>query len=718
MSRDMCGAFVRFGDGAEVVKISVPSDFSAARVDNLPPGSTPISITQLLARANLPIPTTSVRMMPQRDDTHGRSATIRVEDPSFAGNLCRLLGKGDVPGAPDITASRINVTLPQSQGASSRRIDCNKVHCSWHKPTKTAWLNFGSENLARRIKDRYSSGIYKILDQKVKCTGPIGGAGRFNACAWTVMLVDLDGATTESDIEKRIPLGMRPRHVEMGKPSYDEAPDLAMAKVESMLTGVGPLEAWDTGAGHEGKRIKATARFQDEDDARRAAKSLDGVTLPFSKTARLTAQLVFTARLKVSDRIYCAVRQEIEAEKQAWRLQHVLFIPYPAARGYRVLKLEGENNKSVADAKGKLEGILAGEVALHDGEPVWTESFGLGGASQVKLKEMETRLGVIIVRNKRRSRFHLYGPPEKRREVVRQLVDLAGEEASSARVIDLTADQFGWACRGGFKAISALLGEGVVAIDITSSGRRILVNGSDDDLKRAQRMVANQGKAETLRDDSPAAPEDCAICWTEAEDAVRTSCGHTYCADCFESFCFNKPTGSAGFCIKCEEAMGECKAVLAFVELRELLSSNTFEDLLEASFASYIQQHPNAFRLCRTPDCDQIYRVSATQGTFTCTRCFEPTCTKCNEGHSPGVSCDEHFRAGDQQVLEDAKKELGIKDCPKCKTSIEKTEGCNHMTCGGCQAHICWVCLETFGTSNLCYDHLSKVHGGIFPEGY
>ena len=338
MTREMRGVLVRFRDGAKLVKISVPSDFSAAHIINLPSGSTPLSITRLLARAGLAISTTSVRMIPRNDGTRGRTATIQVEDPSFADRLCCQLGKkGDIPGTEDITAARINVTLPQSYGASSRRIDCHKVHCSWHKPTRTAWLNFGSKDISQKVKDRYSSGVYKVLDQKVKCTGPTRGAGRFNALAWTVMLADLDAAATESNIVQEIPLGMRPRHVEMGKPSYRDGPDLAMTKVEPMLMAIGQLDAWATGTRDEGKRIKATARFQDKDDARRAVTSLNGVSLPFSKSARLTAQLVFTARLKISDRIYNAVREDIEAEKEvSARIIHFVpagpGIPSPQAR--------------------------------------------------------------------------------------------------------------------------------------------------------------------------------------------------------------------------------------------------------------------------------------------------------------------------------------------------------------------------------------------------
>jgi len=35
---------------------------------------------------------------------------------------------------------------------------------------------------------------------------------------------------------------------------------------------------------------------------------------------------------------------------------------------------------------------------------------------------------------------------------------------------------------------------------------------------------------------------------------------------------------------------------------------------------------------------------------------------------------------------------LGVKNCPKCSSRTEKTEGCNHMTCARCTAEWCWIC--------------------------
>uniref|UniRef100_L7JBB5 IBR domain-containing protein n=1 Tax=Pyricularia oryzae (strain P131) TaxID=1143193 RepID=L7JBB5_PYRO1 len=69
---------------------------------------------------------------------------------------------------------------------------------------------------------------------------------------------------------------------------------------------------------------------------------------------------------------------------------------------------------------------------------------------------------------------------------------------------------------------------------------------------------------------------------------------------------------------------------------------------------------------------------------------------------------------GGRVALERVKKGPGAKDCPRCGSAIEKTEGCtttHDMACPGCKCHICWKCLDTSDTSKLCYNHLTVRHG-------
>lgn len=322
--------------------------------------------------------------------------------------------------------------------------------------------------------------------------------------------------------------------------------------VKSKLMQVGLLEWWEDTTKSGGKRAKAKARFQDEEDARKAMTLLNGTPLPFNKNGKLTMQLVNSAKLKVLERIYTAARAKIETERQVWKSQHLLFIPYEPFQGYRVLKLEGEDSKDVAQAKNALEKILAGETVMREDKVLWSPSFGINGEASRRLKDMEQSLGVVIARNKRQSRLHLYGPPEKCKEAQELLADLAKEDSSTGHVIDLDQQRFVWACHGGFKAISAALGGGVVAFDIISVPKRILVTGSDEDYKLALSMVTDQKEAGGLDRGEVTTEKVCATCWTEDENMVRTRCKHTCCADCFESLCFSGATGNKELCIRCE----------------------------------------------------------------------------------------------------------------------------------------------------------------------
>lgn len=248
--------------------------------------------------------------------------------------------------------------------------------------------------------------------------------------------------------------------------------------------------------------------------------------------------------------------------------------------------------------------------------------------------------------------------------------------------------------------------------DVISSLKRILVTGSDDQYQTSVQMLIErkQTQGEEIKDSD----DCCTICWTEAKHPMRTSCDHIYCTACFQDFCFSGATGESDLCVRCEGDSSTCRLVMPLTELQEKLPSSVFEDLLEASFKCYVRKRPQHFNYCPTPNCSQIYRISPASdpSTFTCPSCLVAICTRCQATH-PGMTCADHkdITSGGYDAFKLAKEALGIKDCPNCKTSIEKTFGCNHITCRGCQTHICCFCMAIFREADLCYSHMKREHG-------
>lgn len=708
---------MQFGDGLAIVKTSLPSDFSAIHISMLPPGSSPSSVSGLLAGLGFQIAEECIRVPPLPGNTHC-VASVRVEDPTFAKRVCEVFRK--LPG------SQIKVAVanaPMSRGSSLQRVECKKVHCSWHRPLKTVWLNFQSKGIATKVEAKFAAATYTIGGQTVKSNGVKGSRKMNNPQPWTVTLTEVPGDATTMDVEKTIPNALRPAHVEIGKPSqvYDMA--TANALVKSKLAEFGSLDWWeDAPKVGAGKRAKAKARFQDGGGASEAAAALDGWTIPFRAGAKvqLNVQAIYSARFKVTTRIFSVAEAVIDTLRPWWLAKHLFFTPYTVSgpNGHAVLRLEGIDKAAVIQAKAYLEEILAGQTAVDAvGKDIWTPSFAVNSTVFQRLKNLEETLGIVIVRNKRLSHLQLFGPPDKCKEAQLSLAKLATEDHSTVHTIALTDTQFEWACLGGFRGLMQLLGQ-KVNFDITSTPKQILITGTDADYRLALASVT--ARKPPSSSPSPQLPEtetpDCTICWTPADHPVLTPCGHTYCASCFESFCFTTPRPAV---LRCYGALDTCRAILPLSALTDLLPSlPTFEDLLTTSFAAHVRRHPDVFRSCPTPDCPQLYRVTAdVAAVFTCPSCLAATCTGCHAaGGHRGVSCAGWKAAleGGGEVMEKLKKKLGVKDCGRCGTSMEKTEGCDHVVCGGCGTHICWRCGETFKTSEACYGHLTERHGGIF----
>ncbi|EDO01618.1 hypothetical protein SS1G_04093 [Sclerotinia sclerotiorum 1980 UF-70] len=342
-----------------------------------------------------------------------------------------------------------------------------------------------------------------------------------------------------------------------------------------------------------------------------------------------------TTRFEVMTKIYLAVQLQIEADENLLIEQYIKIRAYPStdvSQKFTSLKIEGEPGESFLKAKDKLEEILTGAVAMADGRTVWNDYF-MQPKCLNKLKLVEDECGVVIYRDTRKQ-LRICGSPV---DIECAQLSLQSMVASGleAYAIVLNRSNFRWLSNGGFKQMVSALGKDVASIDTLSSPKKLLISGGPENYHKAMEIL-NLKSAVTS---NFVKADDCIICWCPADTPVRTHCGHLYCLQCFENLCSSTASGNKEVSINC--AADKREVTLSLEEIQQYLTSNTFEDLLEASFHSYIRRHPEDFHYCPSPDCGQIYRVTHLVKSRACAEHLTETCISCHESHN-GQTCDEH----------------------------------------------------------------------------
>ncbi|KAJ4253907.1 hypothetical protein NW762_010305 [Fusarium torreyae] len=405
------------------------------------------------------------------------------------------------------------------------RVDNRHVHCSWHRPTRTAWAYFKSREVATQCFASFNSGKCRVLGLKIKAETLVAQDADQQDGRWKMKLVGLSANTTWEDIAYAKGLPDNPCQVEMGDPSYDIDLEMDSTLIQSMLYETGPLERWNVFGNPQARRIKAQATFVEEGQAQSAVSSLNGKNLPFNPAGKLFVQLITSVKFKISTRVYDVVKNRVKSLKVDWDRHFIRFTL--SGHGYnRILKLEGEDRQLVARAKNDLEHIITGTVMTTDGKIIWHPNFRIDRSAYGKLRKIERDLDVVIIRNVRASNFRVFGQEDKFTPAAEALQHLI------------------------------------------------------EDIRSANR-------SKTISPPRIKNPEtDCVVCFCEPDDALQTSCGHVYCGLCFINMCQAEASTSGEFSIRCPGNVGNCNKVFELSEIQKHLLSEAFENILEASFAS------------------------------------------------------------------------------------------------------------------------------------
>ncbi|KAF4539054.1 RNA recognition motif protein [Lasiodiplodia theobromae] len=578
-------------------------------------------------------------------------AEVKVKDPTFAQQFIQRAGTNLEIQGKTATAAHIQ-RLDSDAGSepSAKRLQLNSVLCSWYNPSRIVWLHFGSEKAAVKAVE-FLNGLRKLRGRKLQTKYQPPPIHAYWSSQPVIHSVQVGNLDVETTQEdlRRFLRGREPGNIKMGPKSYMATPQEASLQVKDSLEAFGQLTDWDVSAEAPGTRSKAIARFANPEDARRASAGLNGKKTSALGDTKLFVNTVTSIKLSILSIILNAVRVQLEEIKA-----RVWESTYVHIKVY---------NKPTHGIHTALR-IFGGDRRAVSQAKSSVEKLLAGTIA---------RTGDSLIRDP-----FFFGPDAT---------------AYFQNLMDTHALQ------GGFRRLVAVFGKEVVKLNITSSPKMITFQGSCQDFQRAHTIFLGTHNIDLERRTRIATmkgtDEVCPVCWMEPEDPVSGACGHTYCRDC---------------------ASATCDHVFTLTEIQDTIPESVFENLLEVSFMSHVRAQPEIFQYCPTPDCDRIYRSSTDGRIFLCDNCITPVCTACHVVAHDGITCTEAKELGSENEIafENWKQEQeNVKCCPKCKTVIEKTYGCNHMQCLGCKVHICWFCLDIFDTGPETYAHMQERHGGI-----
>ncbi|PPQ98011.1 hypothetical protein CVT26_003073 [Gymnopilus dilepis] len=381
------------------------------------------------------------------------------------------------------------------------------------------------------------------------------------------------------------------------------------------------------------------------------------------------------------------------------------------------IQVMGQDKKAIGILKVRVECLASGEKL---NSTYWHSSFGSNQAKAF-FNRLYTEKKVFVRTDFKTRSLRISGDQHMVQEARQMIKDEV--ERLAQREVSTFIDRglVGYFVREGLQKLKELLGDDNVQLDVNSRPCKIMVKGGEDATHHLHRLTEEARAASALGSILPGQiveHDTCPVCYEDASNPEQLACGHVYCGVCLKHFLTSAVEGKS-FPLTCAGNDATCNAPIAIPLIQRFLPPQVFHALVEAAFATHLEQRAEEFKYCTTPDCKQIYRRKADQASLQCPSCFSTICASCDEEGHEGMTCEErriHKDPEEQERLnEQLAAESGYKKCPRCRIWIEKTEGCNHMACR-CGVHICWKCMATFDTGNLVYDHLHAVHGNIHDE--
>ena len=472
---------------------------------------------------------------------------------------------------------------------------------------------------------------------------------------------------------------------------------------------------------------RAYVNFQDPNEGHATLTALQKEHIQ-GKSLAVTPKL--SSSFRCSPAIYAVIKTPLDVIKQQLQDSYKSIKITDTKRDkreYVIFEIHANNVSAFIAAKHALNGLLHPEV-VQNLDPRFHE-YMQTLACEVELKRIESATSTYVYRDLRDMSIKMYraeAAVTRAKVELNKCLDFLKE---NVKCFDIQLKGPGIP-PGLMKHFVSLFGhdlkglvddaKGITAARINPRKHMLTLFASEEGHQSVVQIISTfvaNADPQMLANVLQESVVECCICLTEIEDLKCTFrpeyCGHPYCLDCVQ---IQVAPSTVKFPILCE-AEG-CSQPFVWKDFETLFQRTSFNhrELANASLKCYVGANQKVVRNCPTPDCSSIYRVSGDGKCFLCSECNASTCTKCHEPYHDGVTC-EMYQGGkkaDKEFEEWMKCDPATrKRCPQCTAPIEKTEGCSHVYCMKCHAHVCWVCRKHFNSSQTCYAHLGSEHGGF-----
>ncbi|KAM4866053.1 E3 ubiquitin-protein ligase RNF217 [Thomomys bottae] len=207
----------------------------------------------------------------------------------------------------------------------------------------------------------------------------------------------------------------------------------------------------------------------------------------------------------------------------------------------------------------------------------------------------------------------------------------------------------------------------------------------------------------------------CRVCLEDKPIKPLPCCKKAVCEECLKIY-LSSQVQLGQVEIKCP--ITEC---FEFLEETTVVYHLTHEDSIKYKYFLELGRIDSSTKPC--PQCKHFTTFkkkghiptpsrSESKYKIQCPTCQFIWCFKCHSPWHEGVNCKE-YKKGDKLLRHWASEiehgQRNAQKCPKCKIHIQRTEGCDHMTCSQCNTNFCYRCGERYRQLRFFGDHTSNL---------